>query len=201
MNLTPYLLSACLALTTIAGTSTMTMSAALAHDSDRGHHAHGHHAQRHHRQEHRQHRRYHRQGHRQAHRQAHRRGHHSYHHYRHGNAFAAGTALGLVLGWSGGYGYPYAHRDRYVRHHRPYYVPRRHNHHAYYGHTQRHYTYTDGYYNANQGYRAYGNRGCHPVYKFGHWQGSPAKVGGTMCYDNRGNAYIVQGSRYLIHYQ
>lgn len=49
------------------------------------------------------------------------------------------------------------------------------------------------------GYQSRGHR-CEQVYKHGRWHGRPAKIGGTRCFDRYGNAYIVQGSRYLIDY-
>ncbi|MBO6542273.1 MAG: hypothetical protein JJ939_11950 [Alphaproteobacteria bacterium] len=183
MKITQLLLSACLAFTGFAGATTFASSTAHARDGAHTHYGNGGH----------QARRHHRQTHRQQHRRSHRRDN--------GGAFVAGTALGLVLGWSGGYGYPRAHHNRYTQYHRPYYAPRHRNHPAFYGHTRRHYSYSDGYHDGNVGYRSYGTRGCHPVYKHGRWNGRPAKVGGTMCYNRNGNAYVVNGSRYLIHYE
>ena len=49
------------------------------------------------------------------------------------------------------------------------------------------------------GYQSHRPR-CEGVFKRGRWHGRPAKVGGTRCFDRYGNGYIVQGSRYLIHY-
>ena len=43
-------------------------------------------------------------------------------------------------------------------------------------------------------------RPCHSTYKHGYAHGRQAKIGGTMCYDNYGNAYIVAGRRYVIGY-
>lgn len=45
------------------------------------------------------------------------------------------------------------------------------------------------------------HRDCHPVYKivYDHY-GQPMKIGGTMCYDEYGNGYVVPGSRYLINH-
>ena len=115
-----------------------------------------------------------------------------------GGAFIAGAVVGSLLGWSGGYGYPRAHYQRYQSYHRPYYAPQRHH---YNGHTRPYYSYSDGYDGGRQGYQSYGNAGCHPVFKFGHWNGRPAKVGGTMCYNRHGGSFVVSGSRYLIHYR
>ena len=49
---------------------------------------------------------------------------------------------------------------------------------------------------------AYGyGRGCHPVSKIGYdAYGRKARIGGTMCYDAYGRAYVVAGSRHIIHY-
>lgn len=44
------------------------------------------------------------------------------------------------------------------------------------------------------------HRGCRKVSKHGYYHGREAKIGGTMCYDRYGEPYIVQGSRYVIHY-
>ncbi len=49
-------------------------------------------------------------------------------------------------------------------------------------------------------HRFHGGYDCHPVKKKGYFHGRPAKVGGTMCYDRYGNAYIAKGSRYVIKY-
>ena len=46
----------------------------------------------------------------------------------------------------------------------------------------------------------YAHRDCHRVVKKGYFNGRYAKIGGTQCYDRYGNAYIVEGSRYPIHY-
>jgi hypothetical protein len=44
-------------------------------------------------------------------------------------------------------------------------------------------------------------RACHATYKDGYdYHGRPARIGGTMCYDRFGRAYIVPGSRYVIRY-
>jgi|GEM_PF-2165358 len=78
----------------------------------------------------------------------------------------------------------------------------------YYG-RRHHYRRQNNYYNNNRynsyaddssGYTGYANQGCQPVSKTGYWHGRQAKIGGTMCYDGYGNGYVVQGSRYLIHY-
>lgn len=52
------------------------------------------------------------------------------------------------------------------------------------------------------GYNQYGyGRNCHQVSKKSRWHGRKARVGATKCYDSYGNGYIVEGSRYLIHYR
>lgn len=64
------------------------------------------------------------------------------------------------------------------------------------------YYYNNSYngYNSYQSGPGYANQGCQATSKTGYWQGRQAKIGGTMCYDAYGNSYVVQGSRYLIHY-
>jgi hypothetical protein len=143
-------------------------------------------------------------GHIGGHRRSHRgHGGHGGHRSRgNGGAFIAGTVVGALLGWSGGYGYPRAHHGRYGRHHQPYYAPRGYQYPRHYNrHTRNYYSYSDGGYHGAHSYQARGNAGCHPVHKFGHWHGRPAKVGGTMCYNRNGGGYVVNGSRYLIHYR
>ena len=49
------------------------------------------------------------------------------------------------------------------------------------------------------GYRQRARR-CHGITTDGTFNGRYAKIGGTICYDSAGNGYIVDGSRYLIHY-
>ena len=45
----------------------------------------------------------------------------------------------------------------------------------------------------------YGSYDCHPVSKYGYDRyGYRIKIGGTMCYDDYGHAYVVPGSRYTI---
>lgn len=47
----------------------------------------------------------------------------------------------------------------------------------------------------------YSRHGCHAVSKKGYTRnGRKVKFGGTMCYDNYGYGYIVNGSRHIIHY-
>jgi hypothetical protein len=41
---------------------------------------------------------------------------------------------------------------------------------------------------------------CRPVQNIGSFNGRPARIGGTGCYDAFGQFYIVPRSRYLIHY-
>jgi len=190
MKLVQLALSACLVVGSMAGVSS-SASAAGGYGSG---HGGGHHAS----------------GHRGGGR--HGGGHRSRGHGQ-GGAFIAGAVIGALVGWSGGYGYPRAQHQRYGRHHRPYYAPQRHRggHHyrgsaprRYHGHTRRHYSYSGG---GGNGYhqQAYqtrgGNSGCHPVNKRGHWNGRPARVGGTMCYNSHGAGYVVNGSRYLIQYR
>ena len=41
---------------------------------------------------------------------------------------------------------------------------------------------------------------CHPVITTEFRYGRLAEIGGTLCYDRFGRAYIVPGSRYVIRY-
>ncbi len=54
--------------------------------------------------------------------------------------------------------------------------------------------------NYNNGWHQSGNRNCHGVVNNGYYHGRYAKIGGTVCYDYLGRGFIVEGSRYLIHY-
>lgn len=53
--------------------------------------------------------------------------------------------------------------------------------------------------NYNQGYNNV-SQVCQDVNKVGWWNGQKALIGGTGCYDQYGNLYVVEGSRYLIRY-
>ncbi len=118
----------------------------------------------------------------------HRGGQHGGGHYAYGLAGVVGHLL------FGGYSYSYRYgnsygdgRDRgrgYGRRH----DHRRHGHGGY-GRTG---------YGQMPGYVV--RRPCHATSKNGYAHGRRAKIGGTMCYDNYGNAYIVAGSRHVIGY-
>lgn len=62
--------------------------------------------------------------------------------------------------------------------------------------------YTQGRYDSEPYYGSYQRAwGCHPVVKIGYDRfGRRAKLGATMCYDAYGEAFIVPGSRHIIHY-
>lgn len=56
-----------------------------------------------------------------------------------------------------------------------------------------------------RGYRNYGTykgarRVCHTVSSYGTWDGHPAKIGATQCYDRWGYPYIVPHTHYLIRF-
>ena len=90
-----------------------------------------------------------------------------------------------------------------------YYVGTGYGGHGYYGHGHH---YSQGYNYGRHAYRdryqyrsssvsrqhGIGSGGCHPTSKIGYYDGYKGKVGGTMCYDDYGEPYIVSGSRYLI---
>ena len=51
------------------------------------------------------------------------------------------------------------------------------------------------------GYRRNGEQHCRHATENGHdVHGRPALIGMTICYDRRSRSYIVDGSRYVIHY-
>ena len=102
-----------------------------------------------------------------------------------------------------GFSLNYNSNSYYGRHNKhayrqPYYG-RRHKHRRHFNRRRKHnnYYYSNNYY---QNGPRYANQGCQPTSKSGYWHGRQARIGGTMCYDAYGNGYIVQGSRYLIHY-
>ncbi len=101
------------------------------------------------------------------------------------------------------YGKRYGHPGRYGyrgRHHYPRYGYSGRGYNRGYNRGYRR-GYRDGAFGGHGGYKSgYAYRPCQRVYKSGYWRGRPAQVGGTMCYDEYGNGYIVRGSRYLMHY-
>ena len=70
-----------------------------------------------------------------------------------------------------------------------------------YQYGQGHHKYNNhprNYYEQQRSHRDYRSN-CHPVHKYTYDNyGYRAKVGGTMYYDEYGQAYVVPGSRYLI---
>ena len=62
-----------------------------------------------------------------------------------------------------------------------------------FGAHQHGHNHTGGWYPSN-------HRNCHDVVKNGYVNGRFAKIGATRCYDHHGRAYIVQGSRHVIHF-
>jgi hypothetical protein len=78
-----------------------------------------------------------------------------------------------------------------------------HGYHPYGGHHGRHYSYrgVTGYRSGGHGSsHLRGDAGCHSVSKTGYDDGRKAEIGGTRCYDEYGDAYIVPGSRYVVQY-
>jgi hypothetical protein len=77
-----------------------------------------------------------------------------------------------------------------------YFVLGNHGHHYYYrGHGYRY----GGYSSRSGTYRYLGR--CRYVTKFGYDRfGRRAKIGGTMCFDRFGKAYVLSHSRHVIHY-
>ena len=99
---------------------------------------------------------------------------------------SASTIPAAAQAWSyGGYGYPYYGHSRHYSH----------------GHNYGHRPYRSRHqYGSSRQSRRHGYDGddCHPTSKSGYHDGYEGRVGGTMCYDDYGDAYIVPGSRYLI---
>lgn len=87
--------------------------------------------------------------------------------------------------------YKYKKRG-YSRHYKPYGYNK-------YSKYKKYYKLRDKYRDRYSGYRQYKKR-CHPVSKVvTDRYGYRHDIGGTMCYDRRGHAYIVPGSRYKLH--
>lgn len=97
------------------------------------------------------------------------------------------------------------HHKKHRKHHKK--KHHKHRHHNHHGNRHKH---QNGGFFLSFGARGpvvhYGEdhqqyaRKCHGVVTDGYFNGRYAKVGGTMCYDRAGNGYIVDGSRYLVHY-
>jgi len=108
-------------------------------------------------------------------------------------ANAGGYGVHLGYGNYGGhYGIDYGHHNQ-------------HNHHGNYspGYSQN--SYNQGYnpsgHYANYPAQRYSHqaRPCHQVSKYTYDEyGNAHKIGGTMCYNNYGEGYVVEGSRYEI---
>ena len=127
--------------------------------------------------------------------------------------------LGLQVGGLHlGYGNHHGHSsNRYGRHHsgkshRKHYTKGHHsygynNHrkHHYSGYRYQSYPYGGRHYRRGYGYvkrrnnYQYDDGSCHRVYKFIYDEyGYRHKIGGTQCYDDYGDGYIVEGSRYRV---
>ena len=109
-------------------------------------------------------------------------------------------------GHHGGHGHrSHAHHDdhayRRYSHDGDYGYRDHHAHHR--GRHEAHYLFRGitGYLLGGYGYSPrYRGNSCHSVSKIGYDDGREAKIGGTRCYDEYGESYIVPGSRYVIHY-
>jgi hypothetical protein len=101
-------------------------------------------------------------------------------------------------GYDGHYGHGnYGHHSGYYGYgHRPYYGGSHYNRYPGYSGYASHRNYT-GY--ASNNYISRQPNGCRQVYKNAYDDyGNPQQIGGTMCYDNYGQGYVVEGSRYQI---
>lgn len=107
-------------------------------------------------------------------------------------ASARGYGVHHGYGNNGHYAIGYGHHNH---HHHGNYYP-----HYYSRHSYTHRYNPSGYY-ANypaQSY-AYQAKPCHQVYKNSYDEyGDAYRIGGTMCYNQYGEGYVVEGSRYEI---
>ncbi len=104
---------------------------------------------------------------------------------------------------AGGYALTLGHHNGHSHGHYSY----NYDHHYSYGHNYSYgnsYNYRQPNYYQSRSHNNYNNtssysKPCHQVSKtivndYGEYQ----RIGGTMCYDSYGQAYVVKGSRYLI---
>lgn len=95
-----------------------------------------------------------------------------------------------------------SHRRHYSKHNRHNsHVSHRHHYSKHKRHSYKYNSYRRNYYNGGRN-RHYSNyrQPCHQVSKIKYDRyGVPHKIGGTQCYDRRGEGYIVSGSRYHIN--
>lgn len=120
-----------------------------------------------------------------------------YRHHRHDGGYYGSY---VVLG----YGIKHLGHHSYKKRHHSHYDGGKHRHykkrHARKHRTKRHDRHGHGGYGyAGKGYAKH-SYGCHPVSKVKWHHGRKARFGGTMCYDQYGNGYVVPGSRYLVGY-
>ena len=87
------------------------------------------------------------------------------------------------------------------RHQKKQHSAHRYSYKPYSSYGYKRHNYQSKHYNNNYQYNRYNNhhsqKACHPVTKivtdhYGRYQ----SIGGTMCYDNYGQGYVVTGSRY-----
>ena len=131
--------------------------------------------------------------------QKHHGGGHHYGHKRHGYGHRYGHKrhhYGLLL-LPFAYLFGYAH-GAYRGHHS--YPRHRYGGHSYGGRHHGGHSHGHNYGHKSHGYKS-APRACHSVTKIAYdAYGRRAKFGGTMCYDAYGAAYILPGSRHIIHY-
>lgn len=92
----------------------------------------------------------------------------------------------------------YGKHHKYRHKHRRHYWKHKHYKHGHYGGYAKKPYYKDYSYGHAYGYG--GGYDCHKTSKIGHWHGRKAIIGGTLCYNQYGEAYIVPNSHYLIEY-
>ncbi len=102
------------------------------------------------------------------------------------------------------------HKNKHRKHKNRHHKKKRHGHKKHHNHGSHHHKHNNGGFFLSfgpHGPEFYNNRydnqyarNCQDVVTDGYFRGRYAKLGGTMCYDRAGNGYMVDGSRYLIHY-
>lgn len=115
----------------------------------------------------------------------------------------AGEGSGDHYRRGGDYGHHQKHRKKSHRKHH-----KKHHGKHHYGHGGKHHNGDHGGHRSRNhlkhaygyGRKHYRQAGCHPISKEGYWYGRYGLIGGTMCYNHYGRGYVVDGSRYLIHY-
>ena len=120
-----------------------------------------------------------------------------------GGFLAQPATAGISISISSGHHYGTHHKHTAYRSHsykRDHYYQRSYSR-KHYGHSDPYRTSKHYRYQQQHGYKRHlGKYDCHTVTKWAYDNyGRKLKIGGTMCYDHYGQAYVAPGSRYVIH--